>query len=162
MKHAGSERSKCLFLDGVIGSLRADVEAGYLRSHTELIHGELFADFLKMAQHLLDQGYKDAAAVIAGTSLEAHLRQLCQKAEVDTITDTGSPKKADRLNSELAAANVYSKLDQKNVTAGSTSETKRLTPFMISIRGSRSHYPSRASEISSPATPHRQCRLSSD
>jgi hypothetical protein len=70
-----------------------------------------------MSQHLLDQGYKDAAAVIAGTSLEAHLRQLCQNAGVDTETETGSPKKAVRLNADLASANVYSKMDQKGVTA---------------------------------------------
>ena len=35
------------------------------------------------------------------------------------MTSAGStvPKKADRLNAELAAADVYSKLDQKNVIA---------------------------------------------
>jgi hypothetical protein len=33
------------------------------------------------------EGYKDAAAVIAGSSLEAHLRQLAQKAGIrDFIT----------------------------------------------------------------------------
>lgn len=107
-------------LVGVLASLRADVAAGYLRSAAELIHGELFADFLEMAQHLLEEGYKDAAAVIAGSSLEAHLRQLCQKAGIDTGVDAGgdvSPKKADRLNADLAKAGVYSGLDQKNVTA---------------------------------------------
>jgi hypothetical protein len=104
-------------LAGIARSLRADIEAGYLQSYTELIHNELFADFLQMSQYLLDQGYKDASAVIAGSWLEAHLRQLCEKTGVDTVTEEGSPKKADRLNAELAGANVYSKLDQKNVTA---------------------------------------------
>lgn len=107
-------------LIGVLRSLRSDIEAGYTKSYTELIHGELFADFLDMSQHLLDESYKDAAAVIAGSSLEAHLRQLCQKVGIDTEANTAagtSPKKADRLNSDLAGANVYSKLDQKNVTA---------------------------------------------
>ena len=28
-----------------------------------------------------------------------------------------APKKADRLNADLSSSNVYSKLDQKNVTA---------------------------------------------
>ena len=73
-----------------------------------------------MAQHLLNEGYKDAAAVIAGSSLEAHLRQLCQKSGISTEVIGGAsttPKKADRLNSDLAAAASYSKLDQKNVTA---------------------------------------------
>lgn len=45
---------------------------------------------------------------------------LAQKAGISTEVITGStsvPKKADRLNSDLATAGTYSKLDQKNVTA---------------------------------------------
>ena len=107
-------------LAGILQSLRADLAAGYVRSQRELLHAELFADFLEMAQHLLNEGYKDAAAVIAGSSLEAHLRQLCQKSDINTDVTGGAatmPKKADRLNGDLAAAGTYSKLDQKNITA---------------------------------------------
>lgn len=107
-------------LAGILHSLRADLAAGYVRSQRELLHAELFADFLEMAEHLLNEGYKDAAAVIAGSSLEAHLRQLAHKAGISTEVITGTtstPKKADRLNSDLATAGAYSKLDQKNVTA---------------------------------------------
>ena len=107
-------------LFGVIDSMHADISAGYLETHAELIHGELFADFLEMAQHLLDEGYKDASAVIAGSSLEGHLRQLAIKHSIDTdIISSGktTPKKADRLNADLASATAYSKLDLKNVTA---------------------------------------------
>jgi hypothetical protein len=110
-------KTKAVYLLGVITALRSDINAGYLQSHTELVHGELFADLLEMSQHLLDQGYKNAAAVIAGSSLEAHLRQLCQKSEIETETEGGAPKKADLLNAELTKANIYSKGDQKNVTA---------------------------------------------
>lgn len=105
---------------GVLASLRADINSGYLRSVSELIHGELFGDFLEMAQHLVDEGYKDAAAVIAGSALEAHIRQLSQKAGIALETSDSSgirPKKADTLNAELAKSSVYSKLDQKNVTS---------------------------------------------
>jgi hypothetical protein len=105
---------------GVVESLRTDVAAGFLDAFSELIHGELFADFLEMAQHLLDEGYKDAAAVIAGSSLEGHLRQLCAKHGLATEVPSGGaprPKKAEQMNSDLAAANAYGKLDQKNVTA---------------------------------------------
>jgi hypothetical protein len=107
-------------LAGVLESLKTDVSLGYLESQKELIHGEVFADFLEMAQHLLDEGYKDAAAVIAGSSLEAHLRLLCEKNGISTEMASGSgvgAKKAERLNTDLAGASVYSKLDQKNVTA---------------------------------------------
>ena len=74
-----------------------------------------------MAEHLLSENYKDPAAVVAGSVLEEHLRQLCQKNSIpiETAKPDGSlvPLKADALNSELARANVYSKLDQKNITA---------------------------------------------
>ena len=51
--------------------------------------------------------------------MEEHLRQLCQRNGIDTQVQTATevrPKKADRLNADLATADVYSKLDQKAVT----------------------------------------------
>lgn len=106
---------------GIVKALLADVKAGHLQSLVELVHAETFSDFLEMARHLVDGGYKDAAAVIAGSALESHLRMLSAKAGVlvDFTKNDGStaPKKADSLNSDLANASVYSKLDQKNVTA---------------------------------------------
>ena len=113
-------RYKVRLISGVVNSLRSDMDAGYIQSYTEIVHGELFADFIEMSQHLLNEGFKDASAVIAGSSLEAHLRQICQKSGIDTTITTAvgtSSKKADRLNADLAGANVYSKLDLKNVTA---------------------------------------------
>lgn len=109
-----------LELFGVVEALRDDVAAGHLRSVQELIHGELFADFLDMSEHLLSEGYKDAGAVIAGSSLEAHLKKLCTKhgTSLSLATSGGSrPKKAEAMNIDLAKASAYSAIDQKNVTA---------------------------------------------
>ena len=103
-------------LVGVAASLLHNIRAGYLKTLEELIHGELFGDFLEMAQYLLDSGYKDAAAVIAGITLEAHLKQLSKKSGIP-VEVAGKSKKADKINSELATQRAYSKLDQKNVTA---------------------------------------------
>ena len=69
-------------LGGILEALRADLEAGYLKTVEELIHADLFADFIEMASYLLIENYKDAAAVIGGSTLGAHLRQLCQKSIV--------------------------------------------------------------------------------
>jgi hypothetical protein len=106
---------------GVVGALLADLKGGYIQSLVEVVHGSIFGDFLEMAQHLQDSGYKDAAAVIAGSTLESHLRELCSKAGIPLENNKAdgsiTPKKADLLNSELAAGGIYSKLDQKNVTA---------------------------------------------
>lgn len=106
-------------LRGRIGSLRAlrrDYDEGYLSSVQGLIRAELFADFLEMADHLLEQGYKDPAAVLVGGVLEEHLRALCKVRSISTSV-SGRPKKADAMNNELGATGAYSKLDQKSVTA---------------------------------------------
>lgn len=101
---------------GVVDSLLHDIKNGFLKSLEELIHGDVFSDFLEMAAYLCSSGYKDAAAVVAGSTLEAHLKQLCARHSIPADS-SGKPKKADLVNSELASANAYSKLDQKNVTA---------------------------------------------
>lgn len=41
---------------GVINSLREDIASDAIENIEELIHGELFGDFLEMASHLLDEG----------------------------------------------------------------------------------------------------------
>lgn len=106
---------------GVAQALLDDLQAGYLRSLVEIVHADIFSDFLKMAWHLCDSGYKDAAAVIAGSTLESHVRELCNKAGIplETTKPNGDkvPKNADTMNANLAADEVYGKLDQKNVTA---------------------------------------------
>lgn len=105
---------------GVISSLKVSVESGYLDNIEELIHGKLFDDFIEMAEHLLNEGYKDASAVIVGSALESHLRNLCLRNSIETTINSGNrkhPKKADQMNSELAASGVYEKLDLKSVTA---------------------------------------------
>lgn len=83
------------------------------------VSAEIFSDFLEMATHLLEQDYKDPAAVMIGSVLEENLRQLCHSAGTATEIEKEGvliPKKADRLNSDLAKAEVYTKLDQKSVT----------------------------------------------
>ncbi len=104
-------------LSGILQALRADVQADYIESLTELIHADVFADFLEMASNLQEKGYKDAAAVITGSVLEEHLLKLAGRSGIEVDKTDGSPKKADTLNSELAAAEVYNKLQQKSITA---------------------------------------------
>jgi hypothetical protein len=106
---------------GLVQALLDDVKDGHLQSLVELVHAETFSDFLDMAARLNGSGYKDPAAVIAGSALEVHLRALCTKSGLPTESTKADgstqPKKADLLNNELCQANVYSKLDQKSVIA---------------------------------------------
>jgi hypothetical protein len=104
-------------LRGILQSLRDDIEAGYLTTIAELIHADVFADFLGMADELSRKGYKDPAAVVAGSVLDEHVRKLAQRNEIVIEDEDGKPLKADRINAELARAEVYNKLEQKNVTA---------------------------------------------
>ena len=60
---------------GIVMALRTDVTNGYLTTIRELIHAEVFSDFLSNAEYFLDEGHKDPAAVIAGSVLEDHIRQ---------------------------------------------------------------------------------------
>jgi hypothetical protein len=100
---------------GVLDALREAYKAGYLTTVQGLIQAEIFADFVEMAEYLLSGGYKDPAAVIIGSVLEEHLRQLCAKNGI-AVEVGGKPKKADQLNADLAGGSVYSKLDQKSIT----------------------------------------------
>jgi hypothetical protein len=107
--------ARLLPLGGILSALREAYQNGYLDDVTQLIHADLFSDFLEMADYLSSEGYKDPAAVIVGSVLEEHLRQLCSKNGIP-VENAGKPKKADLLNADLAAAMVYSKLDQKSIT----------------------------------------------
>ena len=57
-----------------------------------------------------------AKAVIAGSSLEVHIRALCVKHGVVTHV-AGKPKKADTMNADLKKESVYGGLEQKQVTS---------------------------------------------
>jgi len=104
----------------ILRAIKSEISGGWLFTVKGLVASELFADFIGMAEHLLASGYKDPAAVIVGGVLEEHLRQLCLNNTIKIEEQKNEkliPLKADRLNSELVKASIYSKLDQKMVTA---------------------------------------------
>ncbi len=101
---------------GVANAIKHDVSNGLLVNIKSLAQAEVFADFLEMGEYLLNEGYKDAAAVIIGSVLEDSLRKLCERASLPVVGDSGKPLTIDPLNTQLAKADVYSKLVQKQVT----------------------------------------------
>lgn len=104
----------------ILTAIRSEIAGGWLFTVKGLVAAELFSDFLDMSEHFLDTGYKDPAAVMVGSVLEEHLRQLCIKNSIPIEEDKDGrpvPRKSDRLNAELAKAEVYTKLDQKLITA---------------------------------------------
>jgi hypothetical protein len=101
---------------GILHALRADASEGWFDGVAELLHADTFSDFLDQATELVDKGYKDAAAVIAGSALEAHIRLLCTEYGTSAQLPSGQPKKADVMNSDLVKAGAYNNLQQKAVT----------------------------------------------
>lgn len=115
---------------GLVQALYEDLAGDYLSSVTELIRGEVFSDFLEQGEYLLEKGYKDAAAVIAGSTLENHLKKLCQKSGIEISIQKENKKiqkKANTLKDDLAKNNIISKTDQKQLT------------FWLDIRNKSAH-----------------------
>lgn len=105
---------------GVLEAVSDEIDRGWYHSVRGVVSAEVFSDFLEMANHLREEGYKDAAAVMLGGTLEEHLRQLARENDVEievAVKGKMSFKKADVLNADLVKARIYSTLDQKNVTA---------------------------------------------
>jgi hypothetical protein len=98
---------------GILRAAKEDYERGYLFNARVLIQAEVFDDFLGQAEHLLEAGYYQPAAVVAGSVLEDGLRKLCQRRGV-VIGDKPS---LDRMNADLAKAGAYNVLTQKRITA---------------------------------------------
>ena len=101
---------------GVAQAMKHDVSNGLLVNVKSLVQAEVFSDFLEMGEHLLHEGYKDAAAVIIGSVLEDNLRKLSERNSLPVKSNSGKSLTIDPLNIQLAKANVYSKLVQKQIT----------------------------------------------
>lgn len=108
-------------LSGVLKALRSDIGNGYLKTTHEIIQSEIFSDYIDMAEYLQSEGYKDAAAVIAGSTLEAHLKELVKSNSMDLKCKNSKgemvPKKTSVINDELVKAGIYTSAYHKQVTA---------------------------------------------
>ncbi|EFF82545.1 hypothetical protein HMP0015_1965 [Acinetobacter haemolyticus ATCC 19194] len=89
-----------------------DLKNGFLISFKQIVQAEVFETELEQAKSLLENGYKNAAGVIAGVVLETAVKELCLNNNIDI-----ERKKLTQLNDELAKASVYNKLQQKQITA---------------------------------------------
>jgi hypothetical protein len=121
LDHAGS----CGLSDAeaalsMLKTIRDEIDGDWLFNIRNLVAADVFGDFLEMADYLLAEGYKDPAAVIIGSTLEEHIRQLAENRGIEAeIVRNGSRrfKTADHLNGDLKKDGVYTKLDYKSITA---------------------------------------------
>lgn len=96
---------------GILRALKEDIERGFLSSLKDLVVAEVFTDFLDITEHLLENGYKDPAASLAGAVLEDGLRKIAGKnnIQVKMGDDISS------LNTKIANQNIYNRLVQRQV-----------------------------------------------
>ncbi|MCJ7510384.1 MAG: hypothetical protein MUP14_05820 [Dehalococcoidia bacterium] len=108
-----AELERCV---GILESLREDWDAGLLVSRDLLITADAFENFLEQADYLLEQGFRDPAAMLAGAVLESTLRKMC---EVRSIP-TDRQDKIGTLNDKLAKHHkppAYSGMYHKQIIA---------------------------------------------
>jgi hypothetical protein len=100
---------------GILESLREDWDAGLLVNRDMLVTADAFEGFLEQADYLLEQGYKDPAAMLAGAVLESTLRKMCEVRGIPY----GPKDTIEPLNVALSRQTppVYNKLMQKQITA---------------------------------------------
>jgi len=99
----------------------------------------MFSDFLEMAGYLLSEAYKDAAAVIIGSILEAQLRKLADKHGIVVLKPDGKPKTADTLNGDLLRRACTRNSTRKMSLRGRTYAIRRLMDITLSTRKSKWH-----------------------
>ena len=113
----GNYHSHIGVVQGVIKAVQHQFEMGLLVEFRGLVQADIFADFLEMGEYLLDEDYKDAAAVVIGSVLEDTLRKLAEANGIATRKPNGKPLTIEPLNVECAKAGVYARLVQKQVTS---------------------------------------------
>jgi hypothetical protein len=82
-------------------ALRDDLAAGRLRPIDQILHAQVFEDFLDMATELLENGFASPAAVLAGSVLEEHVRKLAAASDVQLTKSNGKPRSFDDLAIDL-------------------------------------------------------------
>jgi len=116
---------------GILRGLKEDIEQDFLLSIQELVKAEVFTDFLEIAEHLLDNNYKDPAASLIGAVLENGLKDITTKNIVKIKKRDG----IDDINQKLAKAGIYSELVQKQVdvwrTIRNSAEHGKFTDYNI-------------------------------
>ena len=113
----------------IITAVRDEVDRNWFYDTRALTAADAFNDFMDMAKYLLDEGYDTPAAVLAGCTLEGHLRSLAPKHGVDILftsgPQTGEARSADAMNQDLYKASAYSKQDNKNINRMARDEEQR-------------------------------------
>jgi hypothetical protein len=100
-------------MTGVITAAMTDFREGFMADAKLLVSAEVFADFLVQAEVLLENNYKDAAAVIIRAVLEDGMRRVCLAKGIEVKPKDG----VDALANALLRANVLTAVQKKEIDA---------------------------------------------
>ncbi len=117
-KEKRSQEDKIQMIMWIVDWLYEDIKNGFLEEFKEIVHAEVFADFIEMSEHLNKQWYKDGAAVIVWSSLESHLRKLAEKHNIEIMERKKGKtknKEAGAINEEIYQQEIYNKVQYKNI-----------------------------------------------
>ncbi len=95
----------------ILRALKGDIEKGYLTSYRTLVIADVFSNFLDMAEHLLENEYKDPSASLIGAVLENGLRKICDNHK----TTIKSKDNISSLNRKLADNKIYTRIVQRQI-----------------------------------------------
>lgn len=102
----------------ILDSIKNEIESGWLSELKDLVSADIFSDFLDMAKYFLDEKYKDAAAVIIGSVLEKHLKNVAERNEIEIFNEKDGksiPKKISLINDELYKKSIYNQIVHKSI-----------------------------------------------
>lgn len=105
-------------------AVKDDLESGFLDGLASKIEGEIAADYMGQAEHLLGEGQTGKfdhvpAAVLSGAVLEKALRKLCgqQQPPITVLTASGDHKTLNPLIDDLKKAGLFNELKAKQLRA---------------------------------------------
>ena len=96
----------------ILRAAREDIAGGYLQKVEVLVSAEVFDDFLEMAEHLLDNGYKDPTVSLVGAVLENELRRMCRDNDIPVKSDDNIGS----LNQKLFQKSIYGKPQMRQIS----------------------------------------------
>jgi hypothetical protein len=96
---------------GILKAALTDLREGFMVDAKLLVSAEVCADFLVQAEILLEQDYKDAAAVIIRAVLEDGLRRVCISKGIEVKPRWG----VDDLASQLTKRNVLTGVQKAEI-----------------------------------------------
>jgi Domain of unknown function (DUF4145) len=98
-------------LRGILTAAMTDFREGFMADMKLLVSAEVFADFLVQAEVLLENNYKDAAAIIIRAVLEDGLRRVCSSKGIEVKPRWG----VDDLAKQLTTHNVLTAVQKGEI-----------------------------------------------